>query len=78
MQQMKGVIITESNQQSLLIRYGFPDSDLDMFPVGHIMITDFGDNGDSRYNGVLTQTQFDSVYTKGEDLLNNFFEIHRK
>jgi len=78
MQQMKGVVITESNQQSLLIRYGFPDSDLDMFPVGHIMITDFGDNGDSRYNGVLTQTQFDSVYTKGETLLNDFFEVLRK
>jgi hypothetical protein len=42
------------------------------------MVTDFGDNGESRYDGVLSQELFDSMYVRGEDLRNDFFAIIRK
>jgi hypothetical protein len=75
---MKGIKITESNQQMLMARYNIPHDDLEMFPIGYIMITDFGDNGEERYEGVLTQARFDQSFAEGEALSNGFFAINRK
>lgn len=70
---MKGIMITSENQQELLLRYG--EIDADIFPVGYIMVTDFGDNGEVRYQGVLNQAGFDAAYEKGVALLNGFFAV---
>ncbi|MET0785201.1 MAG: hypothetical protein ABWY25_00645 [Paenisporosarcina sp.] len=75
---MKGIVITQSNQQLLMSRYMVNVFDTDMFPIGYIMITDFGDNGERRYEGVITQELFDSLYVRGEDLKNDFFAIVKK
>lgn len=75
---MKGIVITQSNQQLLMSRYMVNVFDTDMFPIGYIMITDFGDNGERRYEGVITQELFDSLYVRGEDLKNDFFAIIKK
>lgn len=75
---MKGIVITKQNQPLLMSRYGTNIFDEEMFPIGYIMVTDFGDNGESRYDGVLSQELFDSMYVRGEDLRNDFFAIIRK
>ena len=75
---LKGIVITQSNQQILMSRYMVNVFDTDMFPIGYIMITMFGDNGESRYEGVITQELFDSMYVRGEDLKNDFFAVIKK
>ena len=75
---MKAVVITKDNQQQLMARYGVDPNDTDQFPIGYIMITVFGDNGDERYEGVITQATFDEEYIKGTSLKNGFFAIDRK
>lgn len=78
MSNMKGVVITESNQQSLMARYGVLPEDTDQFPVGFIMITMFGDNGEERYEGVVGEERFNKSFVRGQDLANDFFEVINK
>ena len=75
---MKGILITESNRAMLMARYN--SSDPDEFPIGYILVANFGDNGmePERYEGLLTQAFFDQTFTRGEDLQNGYFAINRK
>lgn len=75
MNNKKAINITKENQQQLMTRYGFPQDDTDAFPIGFVLVTWFGDNGDSRYEGVLTQENFNATYVKGEALQNGFYAI---
>lgn len=75
---MKAIVITKQNQQFLMSRYSVNVFDTDLFPIGYIMVTDFGDNGDRPFEGVVTQEMFDSLYVRGEDLQNDFFAIIKK
>jgi hypothetical protein len=74
----KAVKITEANQQELIGRYGADMYDLDQFPVGYWLVTDFGDNGEYRYDGVLLEADLDAKYTRTKTLLNGFIEIKRR
>ena len=73
---MKAVTITKENQSTLATRYG--KSDLEEFPIGYIMVANFGDNGEYRYEGILTSAKFDATFVKGEALQNGFYAISRK
>ncbi|MET0786544.1 MAG: hypothetical protein ABWY25_07560 [Paenisporosarcina sp.] len=73
---MKAVKITKENQVQLATRYG--EDDLEQFPIGYIMIANWGDNGEYRYEGVLTEVNFSLKFVKGEALENGFFAISRK
>lgn len=72
---MKAVLITESNRDYLASRYNL---DVEAFPVGYIMVAEWGDDGRFRYQGILTQEKFDELFVKGKTLANEFFEIHPK
>jgi hypothetical protein len=72
---MKAIVITPENQDMLCIRY---DLDAGAFPIGYIMVTEFGDEGDFRYIGVLHETTFNEKYVKGEAIQNGFFAVTKK
>ena len=73
---LKAVTITQGNQLYLANRYR--TMDLDEFPIGFIMVAAFGDNGEYRYDGVLTEAKFNEKFTKGRALENGFYSITRK
>ncbi len=72
---MKAIAITKANQHMLMIRYN--SSDFDEFPPGYILVTWFGDNGDFKYRGVLSEANFNAKYVKGEALENGFFAVRK-
>lgn len=72
---MKAVVITKENQEMLAARYGLG---IDEFLIGYIMIANFGDNGELRYEGLLTEENFNLQFVKGEAIDNGFFAITRK
>ena len=72
---MKAVVITINNQQELMARYG--SSDLEEFPIGYVLVAEFGDNGDPRLIGVLSEANFIAKYTTGEALKNGFYSVTR-
>lgn len=72
---MKAVLITRENRDYLASRY---NQDVDSFPIGYIMLANWGDNGEYRHDGTLTQARFDELFTKGATLENDFFEAIRK
>lgn len=70
---MKGVIITTANQSALASQYHILKDDYDdLLPLGYILIADFGQGW---IQGTITQQQFDELYTKGQDLKNDYFVV---
>jgi hypothetical protein len=70
---MKGVLITAINQASLGHQYRVDPDDLDdMLPLGYILLADFGGEW---YEGIITQTKFDTLYLKGDTLENDYFVV---
>jgi hypothetical protein len=72
---IKAVEITLDNQQWLMARYN--TSDLEEFPIGEVLVAEFGDNGDPRLIGVLTKANFTANYVVGEALQNGFYSVTR-
>lgn len=75
---LKGIVITNDARLMLMSRYNVPIEDVEQFPLGYIMVADFGDNGEFRYEGVLTETRFNELFVKGKALMNGFFEVGAK
>jgi len=72
---MKAITITRDNQQMLATRYNL---DVGAFPIGYIMVANWGDNGEYRYEGVLTEENFNAKYVRGQALENGFYSITKK
>lgn len=70
---VKAVEITLDNQESLMARYG--STEREEFPIGEVLVAEFGDNGDPRLIGVLTKANFTANYTVGEALKNGFYSV---
>lgn len=71
---MKAIKITPTNQKMLATRYLL---DLDAFPLEYVMVTEFGDNGDYRYEGVLTEVEFNEKFVKVAEIGNGFWDVVR-
>jgi hypothetical protein len=72
---MKAIKITAANQEMLMARY--QSEDPEMFPIGYVLITHFGDNGDCMHDGVITQELFDQTFETTGNLENGFVAIVR-
>jgi hypothetical protein len=70
---MKGITITADNQSSIAVQYGIDLDDLDdLLPVGYILIAHFAAD---QYDGVISPLTFTTLFTKGADLENEYFEV---
>lgn len=71
----KAVKITKDNRTALATRYAL---DLDAFPIDYFLVTVFGDDGDYRYEGVLTEEKFNEKFAVVRYIENDFFDIVEK
>jgi len=70
---MKGVIITADNQSSIATQFGIDIDDMDdLVPIGYVLICHFGND---QYDGVISPLTFATLFTKGADLENDYFEV---
>lgn len=68
---MKGIVITAENQQMLVNKFTTGE-DLEQFPIGYVLITDFGNEDTFE---TLTPELFAAKFTAGENLKNDFFDV---
>lgn len=70
----KAAKITANNVKWISDEYEVATEDIpELLPVGYIVVAGFGS---PRYEGVLTQNEFDALYTATGLLLENtFFEV---
>jgi hypothetical protein len=70
----KAAKITAANVKWISDEYEVATEDIpELLPVGYIVVAGFGS---PRYEGVLTQNEFDALYTATGLLLENtFFEV---
>jgi hypothetical protein len=68
---VKAILITQANQNKVAVQYAMNLDDVeDLIPIGWVLLADFGSE---TFAGVLTQTRFDQLYTKGQVLENDYF-----
>jgi hypothetical protein len=68
----KAITITATNQSSLATQYGVDLEDIDeLLPTGYILVAEFGAE---KYDGVITTEMFTSLFTRGVDLENDYYE----
>jgi hypothetical protein len=73
---MKGIIITAANQNKIAVQYAMELADVDdLLPIDWVFLADFGSD---TFAGVLTQTNFNLLYNKGQALENEYFVVEVK
>ena len=72
---MKAIVITSKNQTSIATDYGVDIEDADeLLPVGWVLVASFADER-GFYDGVISAQTFESLFTKGAILENDYFEV---
>lgn len=73
---MKAITITQKNKSTIAADYLISNDDMeDLLPTGWILLADFGTPW---YEGVITQAFFDTYFTKGDALENEYFDVIKK